>query len=49
LLLNQHNGDDAPKKKPMYIFYHISLSPSCNEKIFQTEIVDKIKHTFCVQ
>jgi len=35
--------------RPIYIFYHISLSSSQNEKCFRQKLYRKSKHTFCVQ
>jgi len=35
--------------RPIYIFDHISLSSSENEKCFRQKLERKSKHTFCVQ
>jgi hypothetical protein len=35
--------------RPIYIFYHISLNSSQNQKCFRQMLYRKSKHTFCVQ
>ena len=46
--LKSDNNNGCFTWRPIYIFYHISLNSSYNEKIFEQNLLKKSKYTFYV-